>query len=70
MSIESLCEEQPPIDPRTNALRGEHLRSNAQEILINKTMTITGSLDDAYQELLKFTCFANVLSEMEEREEY
>jgi hypothetical protein len=35
---------------------------------MNKTMTITGSLDDAYQELLKFTCFTNVPSEMEERE--
>jgi hypothetical protein len=70
MSIESLCEEQPPIDPRTNALHGEHLRSNAQEILMNKTMTITGSLDNAYQESSKFRSFATVLSEMEEREEY
>jgi hypothetical protein len=69
-SIESLCEEQSPIDQRTNALHGEYLRSNAQEILMNKNMTTIGSLSNAYQESSKFRSFNNVLSEMEEREEF
>ncbi|TAQ86484.1 hypothetical protein B7494_g5196 [Chlorociboria aeruginascens] len=70
MSIESLCEEQSSIDSRTNALYGEHLRSNAQEILMSKTITITGSLDNAYEELSKFGYFTTVPSEMEKIEKY
>ncbi|CZS92396.1 uncharacterized protein RAG0_02836 [Rhynchosporium agropyri] len=70
ISIESLCEEQPSIDPRTNALHGEYLRSFAQEIIMNKNMTRIGSLDDAYQQSSEFRPFGIVLSEMEDREEY
>ena len=53
-----------PIDPRTNALYGEHIRSNAQD----RIMEGSGDLDGALEELRKFEYFDAVRTTMEEQE--
>ncbi len=65
ISVERLCEEEPPIDPRTNALHGEYLRSNAQDLIMKNC-----NLYQALQESLKYSFYNTIPSEMEAREKY
>ena len=62
--VESIDEELLPIDPRTNALYGEHLRSNAQD----RIMDGSGDLDGALEELRRFEFFHDVPTTMEDQE--
>jgi len=62
--VESVYEELIPIDPRTNALYGEHLRSNAQD----RIMEGSGDLDGALEELKKFEYFYAVPTTIEKHE--
>ncbi|KAL9120182.1 MAG: hypothetical protein Q9187_003261 [Circinaria calcarea] len=64
MPVESIYEELFPIDPRTNALYGEHVRSNAQD----RIMEGSGDLDGALEELRKFEYFHAVPTTIEEQE--
>ncbi len=63
-SVESAYKELCPIDPRTNALYGEHFRSNAQD----RIMEGSGDLDGALEELRKFEYFRAVRTTIEEQE--
>ena len=62
--VESAYEELSAIDPRTNALYGVHLRSNAQD----RIMEGFGDLDGALEELRKFKYFYAVPAAIEEQE--
>lgn len=64
LSVESAYEELLPIDPRTNALYGEHLRSNTQDRIIEGS----GNLDGALEELRKFKIFYTFRTIIEEQE--
>ncbi len=64
-SVESLCEEEPPMDPRTNALYREYLRSNAQDLIIKNC-----NLYQALLESSKYKFYNTIPSEMEAREKY
>lgn len=63
-ALESAYEELVPSDPRTNALYGEHLRSNAQD----RIMEGSGDLDGALEELKKFEYFQVFPSTIEKQE--
>ncbi len=63
-SVESVYKELFPIGPRINALYGEHLRSKAQDRIIEGS----GDLDGALEELRKFEYFHAVPTTIEERE--
>ncbi|ESZ97795.1 putative Coenzyme Q (ubiquinone) biosynthesis protein Coq4 [Sclerotinia borealis F-4128] len=65
LSIQSLCEELPPIDPRTNALYGRHLRSNSQDLIMRNC-----NLPNSLQETAKFEFYFNRPTEIEEVERY
>ena len=60
-TIDSICEEILPTDPRTNALYGEYLRSNAQD----RIMEGSGDLKGALSELRKFRYFYATPTAME-----
>ena len=62
--VESVDKELFPIDPRTNAIYGEHLRSNAQD----RIMEGSGDLDGALEELRQFEFFHIVPTTMEDQE--
>ena len=62
--VDSVYEALSPTDPRTNALYGEHLRSNAQD----RIMEGSGELDGALQELRKFAFFHAAPTTMEKNE--
>ena len=62
--VDSVYEELFPIDPRSNALHGEYLRSNAQD----RIMEGSGDLDGALEELRKFRYFDAVPTTIEKLE--
>jgi len=63
-SLDGVYDELFPIDPRTNALYGEHLRSNAQD----RAMEGSGDLDGALEELRKFEYYYVVPTTIEKLE--
>lgn len=62
--MDGVYEELFPIDPRTNALYGEHLRSNAQD----RIMEGSGDLEGALEELRKFKYFYAAPTTIEKHE--
>ena len=64
MPVASIYEELSLIDPRTNALYGEHLQSNAQDWI----MEGSGDLNGALEELRKFKYFHVVPTTIEKDE--
>jgi len=64
LSVESAYKKLLSIDPRSNALYGEHLRSNTQD----RIMEGSGDLDGALEELRKFEIFRFFRTTIEKQE--